>query len=146
MPELYRMIKLFVANKLVLNLDKSNITKFITNNSSHSKLHIGYKEKYVEETVNTKCLGLRIDNHIHWKNHIKQTIPKLSGAAVSILVTLTPSNKFTMMFAFYRKIWNNFVGNSSNSGETFTLQIKIFGIMADTHNPESVPVAARSKA
>ena len=52
------MIKWFAANNLVLNLDKMNIMKFITKNSSHSTLHIGYKEKYVEETVNTKFLGL----------------------------------------------------------------------------------------
>jgi hypothetical protein len=54
--------------------------KFITKNSSHFTLHVGYKEKYVEETVNTKFLGLPIDNHINWKNHIEQMIPKLSGA------------------------------------------------------------------
>jgi len=70
------MITSFTANKLVLNLDKSNIMKFITKNSSHSTLHIGYKEEYVEETVNTKCLGLEIDNHIQWKNHTEQMIPK----------------------------------------------------------------------
>jgi hypothetical protein len=28
--------------------------KFITKNASHSILHIGYEEKYVEETVKTK--------------------------------------------------------------------------------------------
>ena len=38
------MIKWLAANKLVLNLDKTNIMKFITNNLSHAKLHIGYKE------------------------------------------------------------------------------------------------------
>jgi hypothetical protein len=43
------MIKWFAANNLVLNLDKMNIMKFITKNSSHSTLHIGYKEKYIEE-------------------------------------------------------------------------------------------------
>jgi len=53
------MIKWFAANNLVLNLDKMNmsIMKFITNNSSHSTLHFGYKEKYIEEAVNTKFLG-----------------------------------------------------------------------------------------
>jgi len=30
-----------------------NIMKFITKNSAHSTLLIGYKEKYREETVNT---------------------------------------------------------------------------------------------
>jgi hypothetical protein len=42
---LSHMIKWFAANKLVLNIDKTNIMKFITKNSSHSRLHIGYKEK-----------------------------------------------------------------------------------------------------
>jgi len=59
------VIKLFAANTLVLNLDKTNIMKFITKNSSHSTLHIGYKEKYIEDTVNTKFLGSQIDNDIN---------------------------------------------------------------------------------
>jgi hypothetical protein len=42
---LSHMIKWFTDNKLVLNIDKTNIMKFITKNSSHSRLHIGYKEK-----------------------------------------------------------------------------------------------------
>jgi len=72
------MIKWFAANNLVLNLVKMNIMKFITNSSSHSTLHIGYKENYVEETVNTKSRGLQIDNHLNWKNQTEQMIPKLS--------------------------------------------------------------------
>jgi hypothetical protein len=78
------MIKWIVANNLVLNLDKMNIMKFITKNSSRSTLHIGYKENYVEETVNTKPLVLQIDNHINWKNKTEQMIPKLSGACCAI--------------------------------------------------------------
>ena len=42
--------------------------EFIIKNSSHSTLHIGYKEKYIEQTVNTKFLGLEIDNHVNWEN------------------------------------------------------------------------------
>jgi hypothetical protein len=51
---LSHMIKWFAANKLVLNLDKINITKFIPWNSSHSTLHVGYIAKYIEEMVNKK--------------------------------------------------------------------------------------------
>jgi len=54
--------------------------KFISNNSSHSTLHIGYKEKYIEEMVNIKLIGLQINSHLNWKNHIEQMIPMLSGA------------------------------------------------------------------
>jgi len=51
--------------------------KFITKNSSHFTLCIGYEETNIEETVNKKFSGLQIDNHINWKNHIEQMIPKL---------------------------------------------------------------------
>jgi len=70
------MIEWFAAYKLVLNLDKMGIIKFITKNTSHCTVHIGYKEKYAEETVNTKFLGLQIYNHSNWKNHVEQMIPK----------------------------------------------------------------------
>jgi hypothetical protein len=73
------MVKWFAVNKLVLNLDKTNTVKFITKCSSHSTLHVGYKEKYIKERGNTKCLGLQIYNHLNLKNHIKCSC-KLSGA------------------------------------------------------------------
>jgi len=41
------MIKWFATNNLLLNLDKTNIIKFVTKNSAHSTLHIGYKEEYI---------------------------------------------------------------------------------------------------
>jgi len=70
------MIKWFAAN----NLDKMNIMKFITKNSSHSTLHIGYKVKYTVETVSTTFVVLQTDNHKNWKNHSEQVVPKLSVA------------------------------------------------------------------
>jgi hypothetical protein len=63
------MIKWFVADKLVVNLDKANIRKFVTKSSTHFALCIGYIEKYIEEIVNSKFLGLQSDKHLKWKNH-----------------------------------------------------------------------------
>jgi hypothetical protein len=54
--------------------------KFTRKNLSHSILHFGYREKYIEEMANRIFHGLQIDNHLNWKNHIEQMIPKLSGA------------------------------------------------------------------
>jgi predicted RNase H-like nuclease len=75
---LSHIIKWFAANNLVLNFSAMNIIKLKTNNSSHSTLHISDKEKYIEETVNTNFLGLQLDNHVNWKNHIEEMIPNLS--------------------------------------------------------------------
>jgi len=54
------VIKWFSGNNIVLNLDEMNMMKFIAKNSSHFTLHIGYKEKSIEETVNTEFLGLQL--------------------------------------------------------------------------------------
>ena len=42
---LSHIIKWFTANSLVLNLDKTDITKLIIRNSVYPTLHIGHKEK-----------------------------------------------------------------------------------------------------
>jgi len=55
-----RVIKGFAANNLVRNLDKKNMMKLITQNSSQSTLHIGYKEKYLEERVNSNFLVYKL--------------------------------------------------------------------------------------
>jgi hypothetical protein len=56
------MSKWFTANKQALNLDKTNVIKFITNNSPQLALSTGYNGKYIEDSVNTKFLDLQIDN------------------------------------------------------------------------------------
>jgi hypothetical protein len=53
------------------------------NDSPHCALSIGYKEKYIEEVVNTNFLRLQIDNQLNWKTRINQMIPKLSRTCYS---------------------------------------------------------------
>jgi hypothetical protein len=122
------MIKLFAANKLVVHLDATDITKFITSNSSHSTFRIGYTEKYIEEVVNTKFPGLQIDNHLDWKNDIEQMAPQLSVASYGVRSMDRISNIITLKSiycALFRFIINYGIilgGNSSNSRKNFTLQ------------------------
>jgi hypothetical protein len=52
----------FSGKKLALNLDKTNTIKFIMYNSLQCTLSAGYNVKDTEESVNTKFLGLQIDN------------------------------------------------------------------------------------
>ena len=135
------MIKWFAANNLGLNLDKTNIMKHVTKNSSHSTLYIGYKGKYIEETVNTKFLGLQTDNHINWKNHTEHMTPKLSGPCYAIQSMVHISNIHTLRSVYYAhfhsviKYGIKFWGNSSNSGMIFTLQKKLSELWL-VHNPE----------
>jgi hypothetical protein len=91
------MIKWFGADTMVLNLDETNIMKFITNNLSHSTLHIAYKEKYVEEMVNTEFHGLQIDNHLKWKNRAEQIIPKLSAVRSMVHISNCTNSQITLL-------------------------------------------------
>jgi len=59
-------------------------------------LHICYREKYTEQTVRTKFLCLQIDNHINWKNHTEEMIPKLSGECCAIRSMVHTSNINTL--------------------------------------------------
>jgi hypothetical protein len=68
------MSKWLSANKLPLNLDKTNIIKFIIKNSPQYPLNIRYNDKYIEDAINTKFLGSEINNHLNWKNHINQSL------------------------------------------------------------------------
>jgi hypothetical protein len=65
----------------------------------------------MEETVNTKFLGSQIDNHINWKNHFEELIPKLSSACYAIRSMVPVSNINTQMnllciLPFFYKLWN----------------------------------------
>jgi hypothetical protein len=92
---------------LVLNLDKNNVMKFIRNKSPQYDWNIGYDEKYIEELINTKFLGLQIDNHLNWKNHIDLMIMKLSRAcyAVRSMSHISSTDTFkSVYFAYFHFI------------------------------------------
>jgi hypothetical protein len=95
------MTKRFVANNLVPDLNKTNMMKFITKNSPHSTLHIGYKGKYVEERVNTKFLGLQTDNRVNWKNSYEEAIPKSSAACYTVRSMVHMSNINILKSIYY---------------------------------------------
>jgi hypothetical protein len=122
------MSKWFAANKLSLNLDKTNLIKFITKNSPQYHLNIGYNDEHIEEGVNTKFLGLQIDNQLNWKTHIDQQVPELSGACYAVRSMLHISNTDTLKsiyFAYFHSSMKYaiiFCGNSSDSKKGFILQ------------------------
>jgi hypothetical protein len=137
------MSKWFAANKLALNIDKTNKIKFITNNSRQYSISIGYNDKCIEESVNTKFLGLQIDNHLNWKNHINQLVPKLSGTCYAVRSMLHITNNDTLKsiyFAYFHSLMKYEIilgGNSPDSKKVFTLQKKIVRIMVGVKSRNS---------
>jgi hypothetical protein len=51
--------------------------------------------KSIQKSVNRKFLGLQTGDHLHWKNHTDQLVPKLNGAYYAIRSMLHISNTDT---------------------------------------------------
>jgi hypothetical protein len=133
------MIEWFAANKLVLNLEKTNVMKFVVSNSPHCELTVGYKDQYIDETVNSKFRGLHLDNNLNLKDHIDQMILKLSGACYAVRSMFHISNiniLKSIYFTYFHSIIKYgiiFWGNSSNGRKIFTLQKQIIRITVGAH-------------
>jgi hypothetical protein len=66
------------VNGLVLNLEKTNIAKFIPN--QNEPFQFIYQNKVITESNNIKFLGLEVDMSMNWKNHVHKILSKLSSA------------------------------------------------------------------
>jgi hypothetical protein len=69
----------FDTNQLILNLTKTNLVKFTSTNLVHFPLTVEYKNILIDETVNTKFLGMHIHNHMNWKKNTELILPKLNA-------------------------------------------------------------------
>jgi hypothetical protein len=111
------------ANHLVLNVEKTNIVKFMTTGLSQYLLAVRYADTLVKETTSIKFLCVQIDNHLNWKNHRSQIIPKLSAAffAVRKLVhILNLDALWTVYFAYVQSVIKYgiiFWGNSTDADQ-----------------------------
>jgi len=91
--------------------------------------------------VNMKVLGLQIENHLNWKDHIEQMIPKLSGACFAIRPAVHINNINTLKLIynahFHSTIKYEIIvwGNSTNSGRS-TLYKRKSSELWLVHNPE----------
>ena len=91
----------------MLNIRKTNVIKFTPKTTAHVPLDIYYKDNVTDDIKSTKFLGMHIDNHMNWKNHVEQILPKLSAACFSIrdlIHTLNPDILHMVYFAYFHSV------------------------------------------
>lgn len=69
--ELKGVVNWLQANKLTLNVDKSNLILFKKGKQKTDELVIKIGKEQIKEKEYTKYLGLLIDNQLSWQHHIK---------------------------------------------------------------------------
>ena len=67
------------ANKLTLNVSKSNFFIFLSYKKKvNHNLKISINDVALEQKQNTKYLGIITDSNLNWKNHVHQISAKVS--------------------------------------------------------------------
>ena len=77
--ELNRLSTWFKANKLSLNLKKTNFMLFKPRQKRyHFPMQICINDQRIEQVKETVFLGVVLDEHLSWKPHISQVARKIS--------------------------------------------------------------------
>ena len=78
--ELTKLSNWFKANKLSLNVKKTNFMLFGTKQMvlNNNPIYIMFDGIQLERVSNTKFLGVFIDEHLNWKCHIANLSSKIS--------------------------------------------------------------------
>jgi hypothetical protein len=71
MGTLSLIVNWFTANKLVLNINKTNIIKFAPKQSSNSSLAVAFGYLLMNEVAVITFLGIQIDKNLRWKSHVE---------------------------------------------------------------------------
>ena len=76
--ELTRVDDWLLANKLTLNVSKSNFILFRPPKSKEIKVNpvVSSRGKQIERVTSTKFLGVYVDQHLSWKIHMKHLLNK----------------------------------------------------------------------
>ena len=65
----------FISNKLLLNVVKTNVMVFTTKNKVYDvdNVKVTMNGIRIKQTRHTKFLGVILDEHLTWNNHIEQS-------------------------------------------------------------------------
>ena len=74
----------FKANLLFLNFDKTDLIQFTNKITCTSDIQITYDDKHICTAIETKFLGLFINNNLYWKTHIECIMSKLNSACYTM--------------------------------------------------------------
>ena len=121
--ELKNVSDWLIANKLSLNVKKSNVILFKSQmHKQQDKINIYINHELLEGKKFTKYLGLLIDNKLTWENHIEHVNFKLSKG-IGILAKL----RHFVSEDILRKLYNAFIQPHVDYG------LLLWGNAFDTH-------------
>ena len=87
------------ANKLILNIEKTNYILFGTQTTIEHNLKLYYRNKEINRVSNTKFLGVFVDEKLSWNNHIDNLCKTLSkNIGILYRLQFLPQNVLTFLY------------------------------------------------
>ena len=78
----------FRANKLSLNVNKTNFLMFNNTKQPRTEVHIVLNGTNIEQVTHTEFLGVTIDENLTWREHIKMVETKVSKSIAVLYKTM----------------------------------------------------------
>ena len=78
--EFTKVLDWLIANKLIINLQKTHLMLF-TNKTRPESISLNIDDNVITEKMETKFLGVIVDNQLNWNAHIKHISNKVSKSA-----------------------------------------------------------------
>ena len=97
--QLLSISKWMKANKLILNIDKTNYMLFGTRTTIQPHFNLIYSNKIINRVSTTKFLGVHIDEKLSWNHHINNLCQILSrNVGILYKLQFLPQNVLKMLY------------------------------------------------
>ena len=107
--ELRHVKKWLNANKLALNVDKTNFVIFHSpQNSLNHNINIKIGNQYVKQAKYVKFLGLLLDENLSWKYHLSELFKKLSRTC-GIFFKVRHLLPTSVLVSLYNSLFSSFL-------------------------------------
>ena len=144
--ELVNIVHWLNANRLSLNIEKTNYMIFRPKNKNDTNIHIAINGAKINQVYKAKFLGVVIDDKLNWSDHIKYVVQKISKGIGIIIKARKYFNQDTLL-SLYNTMVLPFIsycihvwGKAANThiGKIHILQKKIVriisGVPSRTHS------------
>ena len=97
-------------NALKINLDKTKIINFRSHKSKSKQLDITCNNTPIEQVKNIKFLGITVNEHLIWKDHIDNICTKNNKSVFAIKRIKDSSSKHTSLMVYHAYVCSMITG------------------------------------
>lgn len=138
-----KVVQWLENHNLEVNFTKTKLMEFRPHQKSSLNVELRINNKTVKKVSTCTLLGIEIDTHLNWKEHVEKIKSKLSRFTYALyeLKISTDFNTAVSAYYAYAYSWLSYGiilwGNSTEVNNLFLIQKKCMRILANINNMES---------